>query len=84
MLVGPVPRREPPRDAAPGEQAMKKLYRVADNALVVYHGKRIVGVKHRDVGPWLVWNDLRHRWDKAVPDRNKEFEKLPLVGSRPD
>ncbi len=58
----------------------KKLFRVSDHALVVYRGRRIIGVKHDEVSPWMVW-DLEHvRWDKALPDEAKDFEQLPLAG----
>ncbi len=62
-------------------EADKKLFRVTDNALVVYRGSRIVGVKHSELGPWLVW-DLEHvRWTKALPEDARAFEDLPLGGS---
>ncbi len=62
-------------------EADKKLFRVTDNALVVYRGSQIVGVKHSELGPWLVW-DLEHvRWTKALPEDARAFEDLPLGGS---
>ena len=59
---------------------VKKLFRVCDRALVVYRGLRIVGVKHHEVSPWLVW-DIEHvRWGKALRSDAKDFEQLPLAG----
>ena len=58
----------------------KKLFRVSDHALVVYQGRSIVGVKHHEVSPWLVWNVEHVCWDKALRDEAKDFEQLPLAG----
>ena len=60
--------------------ANKKLFRVSDHALVVYQGRCIIGVKHHEGSPWLIWNFEHVRWDKALPDQAKEFKQLPLVG----
>jgi hypothetical protein len=64
--------------------ANRKLFRVSDHALVVYQGRSIVGVKHREVSPWLIWNTEHLRWDKAVPSEARDFEQLPLVGHLDD
>ena len=58
----------------------RKLFRVSDRALVVYRAGCIIGVKHREVSPWLVWNVEHLRWDKAVPSEARDFEQLPLAG----
>jgi hypothetical protein len=58
----------------------KKLFRVADHALVVYSGTKIIGVKHREVSAWLVWDRERLDWLKAPRDEAAEFERLPLTG----
>lgn len=58
----------------------KKLFRVADRALVVYAGPKIVGVKHREVSAWLVWDRERLQWLKAPRDEAADFERLPLAG----
>ena len=62
------------------QHANEKLFRVSDHALVVYRGRRIIGVKHHEVSPWLVWDFEHLRWDKAPPDEAKDFEQLPLAG----
>jgi len=59
---------------------LKKLFRVTDNALVVYEGLAIIAVKHADGSPWLIWNTEHQRWDKALPERAKGFQHLPLAG----
>ncbi len=59
----------------------RKLFRVADLALVVYRGRKIIAVKHSEVGPWLAWDLEQVRWNKAIPEDAKAFELLPLAGS---
>jgi hypothetical protein len=54
---------------------------VSDNALVVYQGACIIGVKHREISPWLVWDGEELRWHKALPRQAVDFDRLPLVGS---
>ena len=69
-----------PEVASEVMEAITKLFRVTDLALVVYRGSQIIGVKHSEVGPWLVW-DLGHvRWNKALPKDARAFERLPLAG----
>jgi hypothetical protein len=64
--------------------AIKKLFRLADQALVVYRGTLLIGVKHLAVSPWQVWNKNLLCWDKAPPDAARDFEHLPLAGSVKD
>ncbi len=61
-------------------EAIKKLFRVTDLALVVYRGSQIIGVKHSGLSPWLVWDQESVRWDKALPKDARAFELLPLAG----
>ncbi len=61
-------------------EAIKKLFRVTDLALVVYRGSQIIGVKHSGLSPWLVWDQEHVRWDKALPKDARAFELLPLAG----
>ena len=59
----------------------KKLFRVADGALVVYQDGDLIAVKQSEVGPWLAWDAEQGRWGTAVPEDGKTFDLLPLAGS---
>lgn len=53
---------------------------MSDKALVVYRGIRLIGVKHHEVSPWLLWDSEHICWEKAPSSDAKDFEHLPLAG----
>ncbi len=60
--------------------AIRKLYRVADLAVVVYDGEQIIAVKHSRLSPWLVWHSKRLQWEEALREQASGFDLLPLAG----
>lgn len=61
---------------------LRKLNRVADLAVVIYEGDKIIAVKHTRSSPWLVWHAKKLAWKEAPREQAHDFELLPLEGHR--